>query len=65
MVSGNFAEMTPFSTPFRDLLHAAYLRHGTNGFASPPKEGMLRIFSPEKSGFEPANLGARGQYANH
>jgi hypothetical protein len=49
MVSGNFAEMTPFSTPFRDLLHAANLRHGTDGFTSPPKEGMLRIFSPEKS----------------
>jgi hypothetical protein len=25
------------------------LRHGTNGFTSPPEEGMLRIFSPEKS----------------
>jgi hypothetical protein len=24
-------------------------RHGTDGFTSPPKEGMLRIFSPEKS----------------
>jgi hypothetical protein len=23
--SGNFAEITPFSTPFRDLLHAANL----------------------------------------
>jgi hypothetical protein len=32
-----------------DLLHAANLRHGTDGFTSPPKEGMLRIFSPEKS----------------
>jgi hypothetical protein len=32
----------------RDLLHAANLRHGTDGFTSPPKEGMLRIFSPEK-----------------
>ena len=30
----------------RDLLHAAYLRHGTDGFTSPPKEGVLRIFSP-------------------
>jgi hypothetical protein len=28
----------------RDLLHAANLRHGTDGFTSPPKEGML-IFS--------------------
>ena len=36
------------STPFRDLLHAANLRHGTEGFTSPPKEGVLRIFSPLK-----------------
>ena len=33
---------------FRDLLHAANLRHGTDGFTSPPKEGVLRIFSPLK-----------------
>ena len=31
---------------FRDLLPAANLRHGTDGFTSPPKEGVLRIFSP-------------------
>ena len=31
---------------FRDLLHAANLRHGTDGFTSPPKEGVLSIFSP-------------------
>jgi len=31
------------------LLHAVNLRHGTDGFTSPPKEGVLRIFSPEKS----------------
>jgi hypothetical protein len=31
---------------FRDLLHAANLRHGTDGFTSPPKECVLRIFSP-------------------
>jgi hypothetical protein len=35
-----------FSMPFRDLLHAANLRHGTDGFTSPTKEGF---FSPEKS----------------
>jgi hypothetical protein len=34
---------------FRDLLHAVNFRHGTDGFTSPPKEGALRIFSPEKS----------------
>ena len=32
----------------RDLLHAANLRHGTHDFTSPPKEGVLRIFSPLK-----------------
>jgi hypothetical protein len=31
------------------LLHAVNLRHGTDGFTSPPKEGALRNFSPEKS----------------
>jgi hypothetical protein len=31
------------------LLRVANLRHGTNGFTSPPKEGMPWIFSPEKS----------------
>ena len=29
----------------RELLHAANLRHGIDGFTSPPKEGVLRIFS--------------------
>ena len=67
MLSGNFAEMTT-STPFRDLLHAANLRHGTNGFTSHPKEGVLRIFFALKNptasaGFEPANLGTKGQHA--
>jgi len=29
---------------FRDILHAVKLRHGTDGFTSPLKEGVLRIF---------------------
>ena len=29
---------------FRDLLHAANLRHGTDDFTSRPKEDVLRIF---------------------
>jgi hypothetical protein len=33
----------------RVLLHAANLRHGTDGFTSLPKEGILWNFSPEKS----------------
>ena len=53
---------------FRVLLHAANMRHGTNGFTYPPKEGVLRIFfvlkNPTASaGFEPANLGTKGQHA--
>ena len=39
---------------FRDLLHAANLRHGTDGFTSPPTAS---------AGFEPANLGTKGQHA--
>jgi hypothetical protein len=42
-MSGNFAEMTTF-TPFKDLLHAVKLRHGTDGFTSPPKDGVLMSF---------------------
>jgi len=57
------------STSIWVLLHAVNLRHGTDDFTSPPKEGVLRIFSPEKNptasaGFEPANLGTKGQHAH-
>ena len=42
---------------FRDLLHAANLRHGTGGFTSPPNEGVLRKFRPKNptapDGFDP------------
>ena len=41
-------EMPDFHVTFMDLLHAVNLRHGTDGFTSPPKEGVLRIFSPWK-----------------
>jgi len=37
------------STSLLGFLHAVNLRHGTDGFTFPPKEGALRIFSPEKS----------------
>ena len=33
-----------FHVTFRYLLHAVKLRHGTDGFTSPLKEGVLRIF---------------------
>jgi len=31
---------------FRDVFHAVKLRHGTDGFTSPPKEGVLKVSSP-------------------
>jgi hypothetical protein len=45
-------------------------RHGTDGFTSPPKEVVLRIFitlkNPSTSvGIEPANLGSSGEHTNH
>jgi len=57
-----FCLNTDFHVTFRDLLHAVKLRHGTDGFTSPPKEGVLRNFSPPKKteGFgreKPANFG--------
>ena len=57
------------SLKFRDLLHAANLRHGTDGYTSCPKEGALRNFSPYpknptvSAGVEPANFGTKGQHA--
>ena len=61
-------EMPYFHVAFRNLLHALNLRHGTDGFTSPPKEGVLRIFFALKNptasaGFEPANLGTKDQHA--
>jgi hypothetical protein len=55
------------STSLLDSFPCCKAWHGTDGFTSPPKEGVLRIFSPEKSDsfawFEPANLGTKGQHA--
>ena len=41
-------KMPDFHVTVRDLLHPINLRHGTNGFTSFPKEGLLKIFSPWK-----------------
>ena len=53
---------------FRGILHAANLRHGTDGFTSPPKEGMLRIFFALKigrlrPGLNPRTWVLKGQHA--
>ena len=48
-MAGNFARKLQLPRiHFRVLLHAANMRHETNGFTSLPKEGVLRIFSPWK-----------------
>ena len=47
--AGNVREFclnVDFHVTYRDLLHAVKLRHGTDGFTSPPKKGLLRISSP-------------------
>jgi hypothetical protein len=43
------------------------LRHGTSGFTSHPKEGVMRIFIALKNfaGFEPAAFGSIGKHTNH
>jgi hypothetical protein len=50
-----------FHVNHRDLLHATDLQHGTDGFTSPPKEGMLWIFRPKNpmalAWFKPVILG--------
>ena len=67
MLSGNFAEMTT-STPFRDLLHAANLRTWDRRLYFPSEgrraEDFFALKNPTASvGFEPANLGSKGQHA--
>jgi hypothetical protein len=65
----NLACDSDFHVNHRVLSHAANLRHGTDGFTSPSKEGMLWIFSPENptasAVIKPAILVTRGQHANH
>ena len=48
---------------FRDLLHAANLRHGTDGEGR-RAEDFVALKNPTASaGFEPANLGTKCQHA--
>jgi hypothetical protein len=44
----NFAESGDFHVTLVSFT-CRKARHGTDGFTSPSKEGVLRIFSPEKS----------------
>jgi hypothetical protein len=65
----NLACDSDFQVNRRVLLHAANLRHGTDGFTSLQNEGKLWIFRLKNltalARFEPAILGTRGQHANH
>ena len=68
-IAENLAKSGDFHVTFGFFLHAVNLRHGTDGFTSPPKEGALRIFFRPKNptasaGFEPANSGTKGQHAH-
>jgi hypothetical protein len=47
------------------LLHAAKLGLGTDAFTSPPKEGMLRVFTLVKIQRLRPDSGIRNQHANH
>jgi hypothetical protein len=52
------------------LICRKILRHGTSGFISHPKEGVLRICIALKNpsprpGFKPATLGSSGKHTNH
>ena len=49
-----------FRLTFRDILHAVKLRHGTDGFISPPKEGVQMIFFRPKN--PTASAGCEGQH---
>jgi hypothetical protein len=49
-MAGKFSlNMPDFHVAFRNLLRSINVRHGTHGFTSLPKEGVLRVFRPEKS----------------
>jgi hypothetical protein len=65
---GNFAQDADSTVNLGIFYIPQILRHGTHGFTSLPKEGALRIFTLKNltasAGFEPANLGTRGQHAN-
>ena len=47
-IAENFCRKWRLPRHFWVLLHAVNLRHGTDGFTSPPKEGVLRIFFARK-----------------
>jgi hypothetical protein len=71
MGKGNANLVYPSSWDFKGSLTCRkILRHGTSGFTSHPKEGVLRTFIALKKsialvGFEPAIFGSCGKHTNH
>jgi hypothetical protein len=66
----NFVSRSIAFIPYGSLTCRKILPHGTDGFTSPPKEGVLRIFIALKhpsplAGFEPRNLVSSGKHASH
>jgi hypothetical protein len=59
----NLACDSDFHIDHRVILHAKNLRHGTDGFTSPLKEGPKNPTA--SAGIKPAILGIRGQHANN
>jgi hypothetical protein len=61
------------NSSLQNMFHSSkekILRHGADGFISPPNESVLRIFGALKNtspsaGFEPSNLGSNGKHANY
>jgi hypothetical protein len=59
-----------FHTPQGSLARCKIIQHGSDGFTSPPKEVVLRIFIAcnslsSSAGFETANLRSNGKHDNH
>jgi hypothetical protein len=71
MGEGNENSVYPSPWDFkRSLTFRKMLRHGTSGFTSHPKEGVLRIFIALKksialAGFESATFVSSGKHTNH
>jgi hypothetical protein len=69
VINGRWILPTTTYRARRVLLHAVNLRHGTDGFTSPPKEDVLQILPPLKSivlgRVWTRDLGSGGKHANH
>jgi hypothetical protein len=70
MMAMNFADEVSLSHTAEFLTYRRIIRLEADGFSSPPKEVMLRIFialkNPHSSAaFELVNLGSNGKHDNH